>query len=174
MIKKLNLVSNVVNGGIAALLACIPVFFYIHDASYTQSWLIYVGSFFFAVVIAVHLLRESKRRGGNESTVFMVFESHVTVVIGVFIACVICFLLLSTMVPGYLSEGPAGKVMTDAPPNSVEDKTNGLSFKVFMGAILFNFSMGSFVSIVYPFYAKRNQKKDSGEPAPLHQEGVTS
>jgi hypothetical protein len=104
----------------------------------------------------------------------MVFESHVTTFIGVVIACVLCFLLLTILVPGYLSEGPAGKVLTDTPPNSVTDKTNGLSFKVFMGAILFNFSMGSFVSIIFPFYSKRNQTKDSKEPTPLHQKGVTS
>lgn len=174
MIKKMNLVSSFTYGAIAAVLACIPIFFYIRDASYTQSWLIYVGSFFFAIVIAIHTLRENKKRGGNESTVFMVAESHVTTLIGVVIACIICFLLLTALVPGYLSEGPAGKVMTDAPANSQEDKTNGLSFKVFMGAILFNFSMGSFVGIVFPFYSKRNQKKDSREPAPLHQKGVTS
>ena len=156
------------------MLACILVFFYIRNASYTQSWLIYVGSFFFAVIIAVHTLRLNKQRGGNESTVFMVFESHVTTLLGVIIACILCFLLLTIFVPGYLSEGPAGKIMTDAPPNSLEDKTNGLSFKVFIGAILFNFSMGSFVGIVFPFYSKRNQKKDSREPTPLHQRGITS
>jgi hypothetical protein len=169
MFKKINLVSSLIYGAVAALLASIPIFFYIQDASYTQSWLIYLGSFFFAVVIAIHTLTVNKKRGGNESTVFMVFESHVTTLIGVVVACVICFLLLTALVPGYLSEGPAGKVMTDAPPNSLEDKTNGLSFKVFMGAILFNFSMGSFVSLVFPFYSKRNQKKDSREPTPLHQ-----
>jgi hypothetical protein len=174
MLKKINVVSSLIYGGLAALLACIPIFFYIRDASYTQSYLIYVGSFFFAVVIAIHTLRVNKKRGGNESTVFMVFESHVVTLIGVIIACIVCFLLLTIFVPGYLSEGPAGKVMTDAPPNSLEDKTNGLSFKVFMGAILFNFSMGSFVSLVFPFYSKRNQKKDSREPTPLHQKGFTS
>jgi hypothetical protein len=174
MFKKMNLATSLIYGGIAAVLACIPVFFYIREASYTQSWLIYMGSFFFAVVIAIHTLRENKKTGGNESTVFMVFKSHVTTLMGVIMACIICFLLLVTMVPGYLTEGPAGKQMRDAPVNSKEDKTNGLSFKVFSGAILFNFSMGSFVGIVFPFYSKRNQKKDSREPFPLHQKGATS
>ena len=108
------------------------------------------------------------------STVFMVFESYVTTFIGVVIACALGFLLLTILVPGYLSEGRVGKVLTGTPPNSVMDKTNGLSFKVFMGAILFNFSMGSFVSIIFPFYSKRNQTKDSREPTPLRQKGVTS
>src|SRR5687767_9475817 len=102
MLKKLDLTSCFGYGSLAAFLACIPVFFYIRDASYRESWLLYVGSFFFAMAISIHVLRANKKRGGNESTVFMVFESHVTVVIGVFIACLLCFLLLTIFVPGYL------------------------------------------------------------------------
>lgn len=174
MLKKLNLYSCFGYGALAAFITCIPVFFYIRDASYRASWLLYVGAFFFALIISIHVLRTNKKRGGNESTVFMVFESHVTVIIGVFIACLLCFLLLIIFVPGYLGEGPAGKIMMGTPASSVTDKTNGLSFEGFMGTILFNFSMGSFVSIIFPFYSKRNQTKDSREPAPLHQKGMTS
>lgn len=91
----------------------------------------------------------------------MIFESQVTTIIGVIIASAICFLLMTILVPGYLSDAPAGKLMMHAPPARINDKTNGLSFDVFTGAILFNFSMGSFVSILFPFYSKRNQIKDS-------------
>jgi hypothetical protein len=72
------------------------------------------------------------------------------------------------MVPGYLDNGPAARVSHDTPINAVHDKTNGLSFRIFIGATIINFSFGSFAGFMFPFAIKRNQTKDSGEPYPLH------
>ena len=171
MLKKVNLLSSLKAGALAALLFCITAFIYIQSADYTLSWIMYVGSFLFLIVIWTYTMRENKKRKENESTVSLIFASHVTTIIGVIISCVICFLLLILLVPGFLG-GDTGKVLTDEPANTVIDRTEGLSANVFIVASLVNFSVGSFAGIILPFYTKRNQTRDSREPTPLHQHGI--
>jgi hypothetical protein len=161
-----------ISGAIAAMLFCVPEYIFIVNADYRQSWLLYMGSFLFLIVMWIHILRDSKKRGNNESTVALVFSSHVTTIVGILFAVLLSFILLATLIPGYLGSGEAGKQLIHEPPNIVRDKTDGLSFEVFMAATIINFSVGSFAGIVLPFYAKRNQSKDRKDPAPLHQRGV--
>lgn len=159
--------NSLLFGGIAAFLFIIPTFFYIRSGNYEDSWLMYLGGSFFFLVIAAHILFFNQGRKGDANTTTMVFISHVTTLIGVVISAILCFLLLVIMVPGYLEAGPAEKVATGTPINVVHDKTNGLSFRSFIGATLINFAFGSTAGILFPFYAKRNQTKESGEPYPL-------
>lgn len=171
MFRELDWTYNLRHGVIAGLLFSACVLLYILDTRYAASWLLYVGSFMFFVMIVVDLLAFNRRRGKNANTVKMVFSSHVTTIIGILVACVVSFLLLSLLIPGYLDSGPAGRVSPDTPINAIHDKTRGLSFRVFIGATIINFSFGSFAGIIYPFTIKRNQTKESGEPYPLHNKG---
>jgi len=73
-------------------------------------------------------------------------------------------------VPGYLSSSHP-KTLVEEPVNIIHDKTDGLSFMVFMAATVINFSVGSFTGIVLPFYLKKNQTMDPRVPTPLHNRG---
>jgi cytochrome bd-type quinol oxidase subunit 1 len=117
----------------------------------------------------VYTLRENKRRGENESTTAMVFACHVTTIVAIVIICVICFFLLSIMIPGYLSAGDAEKHLMQKPDNIITDKTGGLSFNVWMSATIVNFAVGSFTGIILPFSSKQNQTRDDRDPTPFHQ-----
>jgi hypothetical protein len=172
MFKKIHFRSTLITGFIAAVLFCIPACFYIRFGNYSGSWLLYLGSFLFFAVIWIHTLLENKKRGENESTIALVFSSHVTTVAGIIMSCLFCFVMLVILVPGYLGPGMADKVLTNEPASMIIDKTRGLSFEVFMAATVINFSVGSFTAIILSFYSKQNQTKDSREPTPLHQEGV--
>jgi hypothetical protein len=172
MFRKVNFSSTVIVAAIAAVLFCVPVFFYVRSSSYTSSWLLFMGSFLFFIVMFVNTLHENKTRGEDESTVALVFISLVTTIVGVIFSCLLCFLLMIIMVPGYLNSGMAEKVMANGPANIIHDKTDGLSFEIFMAATAINFSVGSFCGVVLSFYSKRNQTRDNRDPAPLHQTGA--
>jgi hypothetical protein len=90
----------------------------------------------------------------------MLAAGHIATVAGIVIACLLCFILVLVLVPGYLQAGTADKVLTSAPANTVKDKTNGLSFMLFMNAIIGNVVAGSAASIIYPFTLKRDQTKE--------------
>ncbi len=167
MFKKVHWHTTIIWGLIGAIAFCIPVYLYIRDDTYTESWLLYVGSALFMIAMGIHIVSENKKRGENESTVALMFISQVATIIGIIAACLISFILLVLFVPGYLESGNTAKQLTDTPPSTISDKTNGLSLKIFATAIIANFCAGSFVGIVFPFSQKRNQTRDSEEPTPF-------
>jgi hypothetical protein len=171
MLKKLNIKLTLISGAIAAILFIIPVYIYIRRADYQQSWLLYLGSIMFMIAMWVHTIRDSKQRGNNESTVALVFASHMATIAGIIFSCLLSFLLLLVFIPGYVQPGDTGKTLVEEPANTIHDKTDGLSFNIFMAATVINFSVGSFTGIILPFYLKRNQTRDNKAPTPLHQRG---
>jgi len=150
-----------------AVLFCIPAFIYIVKADYTASWILFLGAILFLFANAFHNVIESKKKGGEESMAALVFEAHVTTIAGIILACFICFLLLVILVPGYLKAAPAQKLLINEPVTTVMDKTNGLSFNLFVAAAVLNFAGGSIVGITVPFYAKRYKAKNNKQPLPL-------
>jgi hypothetical protein len=173
MLRKVNIRSTIIAAIVGAVLFCIPVYIYLRFPQYSETWLLYIGSFLFMIVMWIHTMRDSKKRANNnENTVALVFASHVATILGVILATGLCFIMLSLFVPGYLQPGEADKLLEEAPANTVQDKTEGLSFIVYMAATVINFSVGSFAGIILPFYLKRNQTRDSKAPVPFHQQGA--
>ena len=150
-----------------AVLCCVPAFIYILRADYTALCLLFLGAILFLFANAFHNVTESKKKASDESMAALVFEAHVTTIAGIILACFICFLLLVILIPGYLEAAPAQKLLVNEPATTVMDKTNGLSFNLFVAAAVLNFAGGSIVGITVPFYAKRYKAKNNKQPLPL-------
>jgi len=172
MSRKLNLSLTLRYAIIEAIVFCIPVFIYIRDATYQKTWLLFLGCFFFLIVSVFHTLEDSRKSAGRERTFTLVFNSHMITIAAIILSCVLSFILLAIMIPGYLGKGTADTTLADAPPNTIFDKTNGLSFKVFMTAVVGNFIAGSFVGILVPFYSSRRNRRMSGEEFPLKEKRI--
>lgn len=173
MSNKLDLKITATFAVLGAVAFCIPVYFFIREATFTKTWLLYLGVFLFLIVTIIHTFRDSRRRGSSERTFTLVFDSHIITICAIVLSCLLCFLMLVVFVPGYLSSGPAEKVLTDTNPTNIADKTNGLSLKIFMAAVIGNFSVGSFTGILLPFYSSRRRRGVSGEQFPLKQRGTS-
>ncbi len=171
LLRKVNILSTVISAAIAAVVFVIPVYMFVRDGNYTETWLLYMGSFLFGLVVGIHTYLDSKKRKHQESTVALIFASHAVTILGIAIACALSFIILAVGVPGYLGGGESATVLENEPANTINDSTDGLQFQVFLVATIVNFSVGSFIGIILPFSAKRNQKKDAPDPAPLHQRG---
>lgn len=151
MLRKVNLKPTLISGLIAGILFSIPVFFVIRDNMYSRAWLLYMGNFLFLIEIWIHTIRENKLRRENESTVALVFISHMATIAGIVVSCLLCFILLVAMVPGYFEGGIADKALVGEPANTVRGNTNGLSFKIFLSATVIHFSVGRLPELFYRF-----------------------
>jgi hypothetical protein len=171
MLRKVNIRSTVISALIGGVLFAVPTYFFIRSQAYEQAWLLYLGNFLFFIEAWRHTLKENKLRRENESTVALVFISHVATIAAIVVACILSFILLALMVPGFIGATDPQQGMIGEPANTIQGKTDGLAFKVFFAAVVINFSVGSFAGLILPFYSKRNQVRDSKDPSPLHQYG---
>lgn len=160
MFKKVNWLPYIKFGMLAALIYCIPVYFFLRDAVFQEAWLLYFGNLLFLIVIVAFLFNFNHKRKENAGTVVMLTAGHITTGIGIILACLFSFIMLWIFIPDIFQPGMTDKVLKSAPANTVEDKTSGLAFMVFANAIVGNVSAGSFVSIVFPFSLKGNQTKE--------------
>jgi hypothetical protein len=146
---------------LAAVVYCIPILFFLRDATYQEGWLLYIGNFLFLFPVLLLLLRFNRERGENASSIAMLKAGSMVTIAGIAISCLLCLLMILMLVPGYLHAGTAEKWLANKPANMVNDKTNGLSFMVFANAVVGNLSTGLFIAILYAFSLKGDQTKES-------------
>jgi len=161
MFKKIHWRWYLPHAIVAATVYCIPVTIFLVNASYTQSWLLFLGNLLFLFVIVFFLFSFNKKRKDNAGSVTMLAAGIITTAIGTVVALVLCLLLMMLLIPGFFRPGIADKVMTNAPANIITGKTNGLVFEVVASAIVGNVSAGSFVSVLFPFALKGDQTSEN-------------
>ncbi|MEO5943648.1 MAG: hypothetical protein ABIP30_07005 [Ferruginibacter sp.] len=154
MFKKMNWRNIFPAATIAALFFCFFAFLFIQQAEYSSTWLLYLGSIcFFFSITAFSIFRKAEKRN-DETTTTPIFEGLVTTGTGIIISCLIVFILLLILMPGFIESVPATHVLQGEPAAGIAGKTNGLVFKVFFAATLLNFFGGSIASIIMAFYIK--------------------
>src|SRR3954468_4361001 len=148
MLDRASLLLYFKHSLFCALLASIPMIFFVRDAKFTETWLLYLGDGLFLFSLFISLILLSKKVGDNASTGYMLMAGHAVTVIAVIIISLITFIVLLVYAPGLLNMGDAYKTLKQAPANTVEDNTRGLLFILFVNAVIGTFSAGSFTSVV--------------------------
>jgi Na+/proline symporter len=164
MLKSLHWKRYIGYAAVAAILYSIPVYLFLKFTVWSQTWLLYLGNFLFMILVAAFLLIFNRRKNENASSTAMVTAGAIVTVLGILISCLICFLLISIMVPGLFHSGPPDKVLTGEPVNRSVDKTHGLIFMILFNTVMGNISTGLFVCIIFPFTLKGDQTKERVPP----------
>ncbi len=159
MFKTTFLRTYLIFGLLAGLIYCIPVYFFIQRANYTQTWLLYLGNFLFMVIIIVFLIFISRLKNENSGTLSLIVTGEKEVILGTIIASILAFVLLAILIRGLFGNGIPGKVLSDRPVSIIHDRTHGLDFMVLTNAVIGNFVTGSFISVILPASLGRYQRK---------------
>jgi formate/nitrite transporter FocA (FNT family) len=149
---------------LAAIIYCLPVYFFIRKADYTQAWLLYVGNFLFMAVIVAFLFYFSRLKNDNPGTLSLIVSGQKEVVLGMVIAGVISGILLIILIPGLFGKGIPARVLSEAPANLLQGKTKGLSSMVLIDSTIGNFVTGAFMSLILPASLRRRTQKKGEEP----------
>lgn len=145
---------------IAAISYFIVTCIFISHASFTAIWMLYIGNILFAITIAVFLLMYNKRRKENANTGMMAFAGFITTVMGIIIICAL-ILIVYLVAPGVFNSVPKGSTSFLNAPPQMKGRIGSFIFDIFVSAIAGNISTGSFISLILPYAAKRNQKADT-------------
>jgi O-antigen/teichoic acid export membrane protein len=157
---KINVGLSLKYAIIEAVLFSTTVYFYVRNATYQKTWLLFLGAVLFLIVTVFHTLKANHSRSLTDNTFTLVIKSYMITIAGIIFSCIFSFLIMAIMIHGYLGHGPAQKLLKGAPSNTISDKTNGLSIKVFLVAIVGNFIVGSIAGLIMPFYSDMKVKKD--------------
>jgi len=147
---------------IPALIACIPMFFFLRDAKFTETWLLYLGDGLFLFSMIVVMLILNKKAAGDPATGSLLIAGYAITIFSIVIIAVVAFILLLVFVPDLFSSD-AGKTLKQTPANMIHGNTNGLAFIVFMNALFGTGSAGSFASVIMSYSMKKEQRGDKAE-----------
>lgn len=167
MFNKNEILSFLKYSVVAAILYLITVVIFLYSDSYQTTYVLYIGNVMFAIPIVVFILNFNKKRDKNASKKMMVVAGHITVVMGVLLSCIVIFILLAIMHPsGYKAVSQTANELAKPTPG-LSGNTHALLFILFMDAVFGNIGTGSFISLMLPATAKRDQ---TGETATINPE----
>lgn len=133
-------------------------FYFIHQAQYSDTWVLYVGNFLFMAVIVGFLFYLSRKMEAGMKSLPLIKAGISTTILGIIFSVLISSILLLILVHGLTGRGVPGRVMTGKPANTIHDRTNGLDFMVLINSIIGNFVTGAFVSVIFAASLFKNKK----------------
>ncbi|SKA18584.1 hypothetical protein [Sediminibacterium ginsengisoli] len=151
-------------GGLAAVLYSLTVWYYLWKAEYESSWIAYLGSGLFMLVIMWYNIRLTQRRSDYKSAVKMMFAGHLAAITGVMLSVIISMLLCYSYIPGFMS-GDSQDAFLDNAPAGLNVNNSGTLLMIFLPATIGNLGAGAFISLVISYVIKPDQTKD--KPAPI-------
>ncbi len=140
----------------AAVAYCIPVFSYIQQMSYEESYILYVGNFLFAAVIGFFIAWFYKKHQRNINTIRLVVIGGKAAMAGVVVACILVTLMLVVLVPHIFSASPSADLSLKASPGQFAGKNLGFGKILFLNAVLGNMGASFFISLLIPFSVMKN------------------
>lgn len=163
MAKNRFLGSYILYSALCAILFCITVIFFVGEAEYSKTWVLYVGNALFMIGVILFMFRYNKRKDENASSTSLLMAGHIVVIAGIVLSCIISLIILAIGVPGLFGSGETEKALTQEPATVDMGKTDSLMFIVYMNAIVGNVATGSFAAIMFSYSVKRDQTKDTAE-----------
>lgn len=140
----------------AAIAYCIPVYSYIQQMSYEESYVLYVGNFLFAAVIGVFIAWFYKKHQRDISTIRLVVIGGKAAMAGVVVACILVTLMLFVLVPHIFGGTPPDDLTLKASPGQFSGKNLGFGKILYLNAVLGNMGASFFISLLIPFSVMKN------------------
>lgn len=168
LIDTRHLKEYIIYGLIAAIAYCILLFFHLSSGDYVSSYLLYIGNALFGAAIFIYNMQLIRRPYDRQRATSMLISAHVATAIGTVLSVIFCGILMFIFHPDVFSANPTDAGLDNAPPNTQLKAPGGWLFMVCINALLINFSVGSFVSIMVSYAGKRNQTRDKPTELSTH------
>lgn len=166
--NKKHLTEYLFFGAMAALLYLIPLFFYLTNNRYENSYYLYIGNALFFLVIFYYNMRLLYRPYDKSRAVSMLMSGHLATICGVIISVLVATLLMVAFQPGLFTAKSSDAILNNAPANAEVIRPSGWLFMIYVNAIICNFGAGALISIMVSYAGKRNQTKDKPAHVDTH------
>jgi len=164
LIDKRHLLEYIIYGVCAGIAFLIPVIFFLSQNTYENFYYLFIGSGLFMFVILFYCIRLSYRSFDKKRAVSMMIAGHVATLTGIYFSCLFTVISFLFFHPALFSNRPPDKVVENVNDWMNPNKPIELLFIILSVAIIANFSVGSFISVVTAYASKVNQTKDKAVP----------
>lgn len=145
MLKKSSLLYLSRFAIISSILYCIPVIFFLKDHTYSDTWLLYLGSAIFLACIFIFGIIYGKKNpqpSGN-------YNGFGVTILGVIFSCFIILILTLLLAPDVFNLGSSNsEVLTQTPAAIGKKNEHGLLFMMLANASIVNFCAGTFATVM--------------------------
>src|ERR1700710_2603151 len=144
MFKDHSIIAYLKYSLLAAFVYIVFVMFFIKDASYVDTWLLYVGNILFAAVIAIFILIWSSTM---DTTSKLIRAAYITGIMGVALAIIFVAILILVYIPSVESHIPnANAILADSPAalQARAQGSHGFVSVLLIDALLGNLATGFF------------------------------
>jgi len=140
----------------AAIVYCIPVYYYMKQMTYEESYILYVGNFLFASVIGVFIAWFYKQHERSIGTIRLVVIGGKAAVAGIAIACILVTVMLFIFAPQVFTRASAENAMLKGAPAQFAGKNLGFGQILYINTVLGNMGASFFISLLIPFSVMKN------------------
>ena len=163
-------------GFMAAIAYILPVLWFLYRNRYENLYYLFIGCALFMAVIFSYAYKLIYRPYDKKRAVSMLIAGGIASVVGVIISVILVIIVFLFFFPHLFSVMPADKVMQDSPAQLDQNRPTGLLVMIIATAVLGNFGVGAFISVVTAYAGKRDQRGD--KPVSLetevHKKDITS
>jgi len=154
-------------GLLAAIVYMGPVILFLIYNRYENFYYLYIGNALFTGVITWHAYQLLYRPYDGKRAVTMLIAGLLTVLTGILICCLFIWIATFIFSPYLFTVTATSNIVQNAPATIQPNMPAQLSFMLMLNAIVVNFCIGAFVSVIMSYAGKRDQTKD--KPAPLNE-----
>lgn len=138
-------------GTLAGIFFAMTVWFFLYNADYTQTWIMFIGSAFFMFVIMLFVIKLHSQDYSEEGAKSIVYAGHLSMISGIIVSVILCL---------YLTDSYKGQVLARQHISLRVFNVNSLDFfRLFLPGIFVAFLAGSFISLMMGYASKWIQPK---------------
>jgi len=164
LLDKRHLMEYLIYGLCSAIAFMIPVTLFLSQHLYDNFYYLFIGSGLFMFVILVYCFQLSRRPFDKKRAVSMMLAGHIATLTGVYFSCLFTLICFPFFYSNLFSTVSPHRVVGNLPPWMDTDRPIELLLIILSVAIIANFSVGSFISVVSAYAGKVNQTRDKAVP----------
>ena len=166
--NRQHLLEYLLYGAIAAVVYMVPVILFLYNNKYENLYYLYIGCALFMATIFYYNYKLLDRKYDKKRAVSMLISGHLAVLAGIAISVILVIIAMLIAFPQLFSSMPSREIISNAHETNQVRRPSELLLMILSTAIIGNFGVGSFISVVVTYAGKRDQTKDKPTNLEVH------
>ncbi|MES2430271.1 MAG: hypothetical protein V4556_04990 [Bacteroidota bacterium] len=166
--NKKHVTEYIIYGLLSSFAYIIVVDYFLYNNKYENFYYVYLGNLLFMFGILLYVVRLLNRPYDGKSAGTMMIAGIMATLTGIVLSCILILISMLFFFPDLFSAVAQNKVIENAPETIQAKRPGELLLMLLLNAIIANFGVGAFISVVVAYAGKKDQRKDRTESLDLN------